>query len=108
MLCDKAHKLFPGSKHAGKYIGESSRTLYERVGEHRAALRRWDESSFMFKHWALKHPNLDTPPEFKFKVLRKHDGPLGRLVHEAVEISNSATMNSKSEWGGVQDSPVGD
>ena len=60
----------------------------------------------MFKHWALKHPELDSPPDFKFKVLKKHDGPLNRLIHEAVEISKSATMNSKAEWGGGIKSPA--
>ena len=106
-ICENLHKLSPNSKHQGKYIGETYRTLYERSIEHKASLNRWDQSSFMFKHWALKHSELDSPPDFKFKVLKKHDGPLSRLIHEAVEISKSATMNSKAEWGGVQNPPLG-
>ena len=60
--CDIEHKKSPTSKHKGLYIGESYRTLYERILEHRSALSRWDDSSFMYKHWALTHPYLNTPP----------------------------------------------
>ena len=36
--------------HRGRYVGETSRTLYERVDEHHKGLRRSDVSNFMFKH----------------------------------------------------------
>ena len=100
--CDENHKKTPNAKHPGKYIGETYRTLHERVREHKASLRRWESGSFMLKHWALKHPEMLAPPEFKFSVLKKHDSPLSRLIHEAVIIAKEATLNSKNEWGGYK------
>ena len=52
----------------------------------------------MFKHWAVSHKDLKTPPKFSFKVLSCHKDPLTRMVDEAVKIHHSATMNSKSEY----------
>ena len=53
----------------------------------------------MMKHWALCHPNSDSPPLFTFKVIKKHNDPLSRKIHEAVRINECASLNSKSEWG---------
>ena len=86
----------------GKYVGETSRTLKERVDEHRKSFNRMENKSFMLKHWAGSHPDVIEPPKFKFSVVRAHKDPLSRLVHEAVRISNVGTLNSKSEWGGYQ------
>ena len=60
--CDKIYKTDTSQAHKGRYIGETARTLSERAGEHRTALRRHENSSFMFKHWALAHPEFETPP----------------------------------------------
>ena len=56
----------------------------------------------MYKHWAIAHKDLEDPPNFKFKVVKKHSDPLSRLIHEAVRIMSSASLNSKSEWGGFK------
>ena len=101
--CDAKHKLDPSVKHEGIYVGESSRTLSERAKEHRESLRRMDSSSFMFKHWLLKHSERESAPDFKFQVVKLHRDPLSRLVREAVIIQEKAAMNSKSEWGGISD-----
>ena len=101
-ICERKYKENPSIRHAGKYVGETSRTLAERVKEHRAALRRYDQGSFMFKHWALAHPELDNPPDFEFSVVKKHKDPMSRLVHEAVRILDEASLNSKAEWGGYR------
>ena len=101
VVCDKQHKLNSGSDHKGCYIGETARTLSERANEHKKSLKRYENKSFMFKHWALVHPELLTAPEFKFKVLKCFKDPLSRLVHEAVVIEVKASMNSRGEWGGV-------
>ena len=61
-----------------------------------------DSRSFMFKHWSADHLDLEQPPEFRFSVLKTHKDPMGRLIHEAIKIYENATLNSKSEWGGVQ------
>ena len=56
----------------------------------------------MLKHWSTKHHSMNTPPEFVFRVVKKHNNALGRLVHEAVKILDCATLNSKSEWIGYK------
>ena len=35
-ICDEAHRLAPDLAHQGKYVGQTSRTLYERSIEHLA------------------------------------------------------------------------
>ena len=106
MMCDKEHAEKVSINHNGIYIGETARTLGERAAEHRAGYRRLDSKNFMFKHWSSRHSDSDTPPEFRFMVLKKHHDPLGRLIHESIKISDIATLNSKNEWGGGIRFPV--
>ena len=40
-------------------------------------------------------------------MIKKHDGPLACLIHEAVQIARESSMNSKSEWGGYKLTQVG-
>ena len=94
--CDAEFKLNPSSRHKGKYVGQTARTLYERSGEHVSALKNFDSDSFMWKHWALVHPNLESPPKFLFTVAKCHKDPLSRLVHESIRIEAVASMNSKA------------
>ena len=101
-MCDEIHKVDPKTPHKGRYIGESYRSLYERSIEHFNMLKNLDLSSFMYKHWAISHKTLANPPEFRFRVVKKHKDPLSRLIHEAVRIMSSASMNSKTEWGGFK------
>ena len=93
-ICERAHKSNPNLSHEGLYIGESSRTLYERADEHMKKLRRMEDSSCLFKHWAIQHPELVEAPKFMFKVIKKHGDPLSRMVHEAITIVKCASMNS--------------
>ena len=67
-MCEKQHKLNPKLLPEGIYVGETSRTLAERAEEHRAALRRLDSNSFMFKHWVLKYNMEKEAPKFVFEV----------------------------------------
>ena len=101
-LCEKEYSEGATTDHRGIYIGETARTLSERAGEHRAGYRRMDFKNFMFKHWSNTHYDSDTPPEFRFMVLKKHPEPMSRLIHESIKISDVATLNSKSEWGGIK------
>ena len=100
VLCENLHKIHKSEAHKGTYIGQTYRTLYERCGEHVAAFKRLDVSSFMLKHWALTHAELDSLPEFKFRVVKCHSDPLSRMLHEAVRILSHASMNIKSEHEG--------
>ena len=101
-LCEKEYSEGTNTAHRGVYIGETARTLSERAGEHRAGYRRMDFKNFMFKHWSNTHCDSDTPPEFRFMVLKKHPEPMSRLIQESIKISDIATLNSKNEWGDIK------
>ena len=102
VICDNKYSATPSGGHGGRYVGQTSRTLYERAGEHMAGLRRSDLSNFLFKHWATAHMDQIECPEFRFRVVRCHKSPLDRMIHEAVRIIDCASMNSKSERGGIR------
>ena len=76
-ICDKLYRQDPSKSHLGRYVGKTYRTLYERSAEHAKALRRFDPNSFMVKHWAKEHFDLNLAPKFKFKVYRKHQSGVG-------------------------------
>ena len=56
-------------KRKGVYVGESSRSLYERVGEHVKAADTINHEYHMVKHWLLDHKDLGRRPPFKLKIL---------------------------------------
>ena len=72
------------------YIGESSRSLFERSKEH------YDDA----KHWLRDHSELDTQPQFKFRISGQFKDCLSRQVTEAIKImfSKDELLNSKSEY----------
>ena len=85
-----------------KYIGESSRSLYERGLEH---LRDRDElkaDSHMIKHFFDKHSeeNLEDM-KFGAKILKQAKTAFNRQIGESVAIQSSKDhhlLNSKSEY----------
>ena len=84
----------------GIYVGESSRSLYERSKEHFADAEEFNKGSHMVKHWITTHPDEDSCPPFKFKVLGSYRDCLSRQVSEALRIQNSTDtlLNSKNEY----------
>ena len=100
--CDTEHRGGLIEKHRGRYVGQTSQTLYERSKKHIQGLRSHDMKGFAFKHWALVHSDSQAPPKLVFSVVKKHKDPLSRLVHEAVRIPTRASMNSKGERGGYR------
>ena len=68
----------------GTYIGESSRSLYERSKEHQRDREDRDTDSHQIKHWQLDHPELSSPPKFKFKMIASFQDPLTRQLAESV------------------------
>ena len=84
----------------GIYIGESSRSLYERVHEHMKDARKFTEKSHIIKHWMNTHPELENQPAFKFRILKVHKDCLSRQLGEAVTIwlSKDSLLNSKNEY----------
>ena len=94
-----------------KYIGETSRSGYERIKEHMGSLRRCmeppDESledvSPLLKHQWVYH--RDQQPDYWAKVISKHFTAFSRQVREGVYISkmaadNDIILNSKGELVG--------
>ena len=85
-----------------EYIGESSRSLYQRSSEHLAGARRKDPKNPIVSHSQAFHSNLKEDPTFSIELLRTFRTPLARLIAEAVMIEQSeadVVINSKSEWG---------
>ena len=84
------------------YWGESSRTLYERYGEHLDKKLKKKEDSALWKHEELWHNGEEV--EFRPEVIQKHMKPLTRQIQEGVLILKSEDdiiLNSKSEWNMV-------
>ena len=86
-----------------QYIGESSRSGYERGLEHLLDCTKHSQDSHMWKHISTEHPNL-AEPKFAMKILKAHKTPLNRQVHEAVMImlNESTTLNSRGEFNRCQ------
>ena len=84
----------------GIYVGESSRSMYERTKEHDADREKRSEESHQIKHWLSSHEELLAPPKFRFKLVRSFKDPLTRQLSEAVriELRGSEILNSKSEY----------
>ena len=90
----------PPTGREGVYIGETSRSLAERVGEHTYDAKSFSKKSHIVKHWMRSHPNLETAPHFNIKILRQYRDCLSRQVGEAIAIllSPDNLLNSKNEY----------
>ena len=84
----------------GIYVGESSRSMYERAKEHEADRQALSEDSHQVKHWLTEHQELLAPPKFHFKIIQTFQDPLSRQLAEAVRIDlrGEGVLNSKSEY----------
>ena len=84
----------------GVYVGETSRSLFERVWEHQRDRGNREEDSHMIKHWREEHPDMEEPPQFHFKLVSRFRDCLTRQVAEAVRIHRRSSMvlNSKTEY----------
>ena len=84
----------------GIYVGETSRSLYERAKEHQADKEARSEDSHQVKHWVLDHPDLLAPLRFKIEIVRSFQDPLSRQLSEAVRIDlrGEGILNSKGEF----------
>ena len=54
---------------SGIYIGETSRSLYERANEHFNDAMGFTEKSHMVKHWMSCHEQEETVPDFTINIL---------------------------------------
>ena len=78
------------------YIGETSRNLYTRGGEHMRL--RNEQESFMNKHMSENHDGM--ADDFVAKVTHSNKDCLTRQIREGVLIRRSERelMNNKAEW----------
>ena len=86
-----------------KYIGETSRSVYERAWEHMSSMEGLQTSSHMLKHALEKHNGEEDLEKIKFgvKVLRFTRNAFERQVTESVMIQEHRhhnILNSKSEY----------
>ena len=100
LLCNPVeNKNDKKKERAGVYIGESSRSLSERIGEHVDDARAFKEGSHIVKHWMEKHPSLDRFPPFRYKIRKTFKDCLSRQVNEAVAIfmAEETLLNEKND-----------
>ena len=87
-----------------KYIGETSRSAYERIKEHYNDYENLSVKSHMLKHYVEKHIDLERKEvKFKVKVLRSYHSAFERQIGESVIINHNlrqgtTMMNSKNEY----------
>ena len=81
------------------YVGESSRSIAERAGEHWDAYRTRKPDSHIWKHHLVHHEG-EGEPEMIFKVVGTFKSALSRQINEAVRIKNRGilALNSKGKY----------
>ena len=88
-------------RHCGQiYVGESSRSLHDRLGEHLRYARSPNSPSYkdeaMAVHYRENHPNTD--PELIFHLLKVENKTILRKIYEAMYIYNlKPDINDKEE-----------
>ena len=85
-----------------KYIGETSRSAYERAWEHEDNYSKLSEDSYMLKHSLDIHEDKVISKErFGIRVLKYTKTPFERQIRESVYLQQCKTdhlLNSKSEY----------
>ena len=81
------------------YVGETSRSLYERTKEHIKDGEDKKEESHIAKHWEHHHQGEDMP-EFRFRIVRTFRDSLSRQVAESIRIDlrGEGVLNSKTVY----------
>ena len=87
------------------YVGESSRSLYERGIEHWKAYEEGQEGSHILKHHVLHHGG-EGRPQFHLRPVQYFTTALARQAAEAVRIylrgGEGDLLNSKTEFNRCQ------
>ena len=82
------------------YFGESARTMYDRGSEHMSALMSRSPDSVLVQHMVETHEGME--PTLTMKLVKSHQSPLYRQVHEGLlidQFKGEIPMNRKGEWG---------
>ena len=92
------------SKKVYKYIGESSRSGYERSKEHWDDFENLNPRSHILKHYLDKHQDIPMNKlNMRMKILKKYKSPFERQIGESVHINHNLEtetilLNSKNEY----------
>ena len=82
------------------YVGETSRSLFERTKEHWGAWESRSEKSHILKHQQMVHREQE--PKFIMKAVKYYRSALTRQIGEAVRIRRRGgagrILNSKAEY----------
>ena len=84
------------------YIGESSRTFWDRSREHDQALKSKNTKYAVVKHWQMDHGDQDDPPKFSYNLVGTYRTAIERQIMEAIAIEDETCdqiLNGKGEWG---------
>ena len=81
------------------YVGETSRSIFERSREHWEGVRKGEEGNHMVKHQKMEHRGKHSP-KFTMKVVRFYKTALARQVAEAVRIRRSGGGRSYPKFPG--------
>ena len=65
------------------YVGETARSVMERLKEHWDDFRSRKPDSHILKHWVLHHQSNGTP-KYMIKVVQFHRSALSRQLGEAI------------------------
>ena len=60
------------------YVGETSRSAFERGREHQADFRNKDKDSHMLKHKLIQHPDQEVT--YSMKIMKKHRTCFARQI----------------------------
>ena len=87
-------------KMKGIYVGESARSLFERVGEHWQDVRSVNSESHMLKHWHDQHKDQEGAPRFCVRLVSSFGDALTRQISESVRIDlrGENVLNSRTEY----------
>ena len=82
------------------YIGETSRTSFDRGSEHLTAIKKNNKESPLMEHHLECHSSQE--PKFKMEVEGYYRRPLYRQTREGQLIadhSEGTLLNRRGEWG---------
>ena len=88
-------------KDGSLYVGETSRTIYDRSKVHWGAWASRSDKSHILRHQNQEHGGDETP-KFVMRMVKSYRTALSRQIGEAVRIMErggaGSILNSKSEF----------
>ena len=97
---EKKNKWGSFREMVGVYVGETSKSIFERAGEHWQDVKAGKVESHMLKHWETDHSDDKGLPKFKIRIVRTCQDALSRQVGESVRIDlrGGNVLNFKTEY----------